>query len=144
MTQGSIPRPAITQKSPASSGQESGISQIGQIALTVQDLEEAIRFYRDSLGLPFLFQVPRLAFFNCDGIRLMLALPEREEKVAATSVIYFRVAGIHAAHDRLAEGGIAFEQTPHRVASLAEHDLWLASFRDASGNLLALMSEVAR
>ena len=144
MTQASATSPAIAQPMAGTGGEGSGISRIGQIALTVQDLEEAIRFYRDTLGLPFLFQAPRLAFFNCDGIRLMLALPEQEGKVTSSSVIYFRVGDIRQNHEKLTQSGISFEQAPHLVARLADHDLWLASFRDASGNLLALMSEVVR
>jgi catechol 2,3-dioxygenase-like lactoylglutathione lyase family enzyme len=68
-----------------------GLDRIGQIALTVTDVARAVKFYRDSLGMRFLFQVPNLAFFDCDGIRLMLSLPEKAAE-GSSSVIYYKVA----------------------------------------------------
>ena len=118
------------------------ISRLGQVALTVSDLERAVGFYRDSLELPFLFQFPGMAFFNCDGVRLMLATPEGGQGMRENSVLYFKVADIHAEAQRLVAHGVKFEGEPHLVAKLADHDLWMAFFRDPDSNLLALMSEV--
>jgi len=117
------------------------LGQIGQIALTVSDIGRAVTFYRDSLGMRFLFQVPNLAFFDCEGIRLMLSLPEKAAE-GSSSVIYYKVADIQQAFQTLASRGVAFEREPHLIAKMPDHELWMAFFRDPDRNLLALMSEV--
>jgi methylmalonyl-CoA/ethylmalonyl-CoA epimerase len=120
-----------------------GLSQLGQIGVSVRDLAGAVRFYRDTLGLKFLFEVPgRMAFFDLAGVRLMLALPEEPGLHPAASILYFKVADIHAAHEALAGRGGAFEHVPRLVARMSDHELWMASFRDPERNELALMSEV--
>ena len=119
------------------------IERIGQIYVTAHDLDRAVRFYRDTLGLPFLFQVPRMAFFDCGGVRLMLGIPDAPEFDHPASIIYYRVADIDAAHQALVGRGVTFRQPPHLVARLAAFDLYLADFQDSEGNALALMSEVA-
>ena len=117
---------------------------IGQIAVNVHDVERAVAFYRDALGLPFLFQVPGLAFFDCGGVRLMLSRPETPEFDHASSVLYFRVADIEAAHRELAGRGIAFRDAPHKIADMPDHELWMTFFNDTEGNLHALMAEKRR
>ena len=125
-----------------------GVTRIGQIAFTVADLPRAVAFYRDVLGLQFLFEAPpSLAFFDCGGTRLMLTPPEREGTVAGqqfNSILYYTVADIQAAAGALTGRGVQFEQPPHIVARLDKADLWMAFFRDPDGHTLALMSEVAR
>src|SRR5574341_1299558 len=119
------------------------ITGIGQIMVTAHDLERAIRFYRDTLGLRFLFQAPpQMAFFDCDGVRLLVGVPEKAEFDHPASVIYYRVGDIQAAHTALVAKGVAFITAPHAVAKVASATLWLADFRDSEGNVLALMSEV--
>lgn len=120
------------------------LDRIGQIAVIVHDLERAVAFYRDVLGMRFLFQVPRMAFFDCGGVRLMLGLPDRPEFDHPASILYYQVDDIHAAHAALAAAGVVFEEKPHLVAKLADHDLWIGFFRDSEGNPVALMSEVRR
>ncbi|HEY6348412.1 MAG TPA: VOC family protein [Candidatus Angelobacter sp.] len=121
-----------------------GISRLGQVAVNVHDLNRAISFYRDSLGLPLLFTTGELGFFNCGGVRLMLTPPEKPEFDHPGSVLYFVVEDIKAAHRQLAAKNVQFEREPHLIARLPDHDLWMAFFRDTEGNLLALMSEVRR
>jgi len=120
-----------------------GLSTIGQISITVTDVERAIAFYRDTLGIPFLFQVPNMVFFDCAGVRLMLAVSEKPGE-QFSSILYFEVPDIHAALEAMTSRGAAFEGEPHLVARLAGHDLWMAFFRDPDRNLLALMSEVPK
>ena len=120
------------------------LSQIGQITINVHDIKRAIEFYRDTLGMKFLFEVPKMAFFDCGGIRLMLGLPETPEFDHPASIIYYKVKDIHAAYEALSTRGARFEGKPHLIAQLPDHDLWMAFFRDLDNNLLALMSEVAR
>jgi methylmalonyl-CoA/ethylmalonyl-CoA epimerase len=118
-----------------------GLGRIGQIALTVSDTGRAVEFYRDTLGMRFLFQVPNLAFFDCDGVRLMLSHPEKPGE-SSGSVIYFKVPDIQQAFRTLSSRGAVFEADPHLIAKMPDHDLWMAFFRDPDRNLLALMCEV--
>src|SRR3712207_5846253 len=111
-----------------------GLSQIGQIALTVRDLPRAVAFYRDTLGVPFLFEVPGLAFFDCAGVRLMLGVAESAEQEGRSSIVYYRVPEIGAAHAALRERGVRFEDEPHLVARMPDHELWMAFFRDSEEN----------
>ncbi len=120
-------------------------ASIGQIAVNVRDLERAVAFYRDTLGLRFLFQAPpAMAFFDSGGVRLLLGKPERPEDDSRSSILYFKVTDIQATHATLASRGVRFEREPHLVAKLPAPDLWKAFFRDSEENLLALMSEVAQ
>jgi methylmalonyl-CoA/ethylmalonyl-CoA epimerase len=119
-----------------------GLSRIGQIAVTVTDIDRAVSFYRDSLGLTLLFQVPpNLAFFDCGGIRLMLGPPEKSGEVFS-SVIYYKVDDIRQAFETLSSRGVQFEASPHLIAKMPDHELWMAFFRDPDRNLLALMCEL--
>jgi methylmalonyl-CoA/ethylmalonyl-CoA epimerase len=120
------------------------IRRLGQVSMNVHDLERATAFYRDQLGLPFLFAAGKMAFFDVGGTRLMLSLPESPEFDHPGSILYLDVEDITTAHRELAGKGVRFEDDPHVVAPLARSDLWMASFRDTEGNLLALQSEVAR
>ena len=118
------------------------LSTIGQISVCVNDLEQAVAFYRDILGMEFLFSVLKMAFFNCDGVRLMLSLPESPEFDHPGSILYFKVSDIHFAHKELLSKGVTFEGEPHLIAKMEDHDLWMAFFRDCDENLLGLMCEV--
>jgi methylmalonyl-CoA/ethylmalonyl-CoA epimerase len=120
-----------------------GLGQIGQIGMTVSDLDRAIAFYRDVLGLKLLFRAPNLAFFDCAGIRLMLGLAEANGE-SFHPILYFRVDDIERAAEQLAARGIMFETKPTLVAKLEKHDLWLAAFRDPDRNVIELMSEAPR
>ncbi len=128
---------------PATAG--AGLSQIGQIFINVQDVERAVKFYRDTLGIKFLFQAPpNLAFFDCGGIRLMMGIADKPELNHPASIIYYKVADIQATHQTLKSQGVDFISEPHLVAKMPDHDLWLADFRDSEENVLVLMSEVPR
>ncbi len=131
-------------EAPRTAAATPAIERLGQIYVTAHDLDRAVRFYRDTLGLPFLFQVPRMAFFDCGGVRLMLGIPDAPEFDHPASIIYYRVADIGTAHQALVARGVTFVQPPHPVARLATFDLYLADFHDSEGNVLALMSEVAK
>ena len=119
------------------------LSRVGQIFMPVGELARAIAFYRDVLGMKFLFEVPRMAFFDLDGIRLMLG--EREdESTNPGSILYYPVEDLSAAHSILSERDVTFELEPTLIAEMEDHDLWMAFFHDSEGNQLALMSEVAK
>ena len=122
-----------------------GLSQIGQIAIAVKDLPRAVSFYRDVLGLPFLFEAPpQLAFFDCAGVRLMLSVPEKPEFDHPASIIYYRVTKIQDSVAMLKARGAEFDTEPHLLARMGNYDLWMAFLRDPERNLIGLMSEVAR
>ncbi len=121
-----------------------GLNQIRQISVNVQDPERATAFYRDALGMKYLFAAGPLTFFDCGGIRLMLARPERPELDHPGSILYFSVTDIHEAQRTLAERGVRFQDKPQLIAKLETVDVWLADFRDSENNLLALMSEAPR
>ena len=120
-----------------------GIARVGQIQIRTYDVERAAGFYENVLGLKLLFKAPPgLAFFDCGGVRLMLDRPEKQEFDHASSILYFAVPDIIAAHARMKESGARFEDEPHMIARMPNHDLWMTFFRDTEDNLLALMSEV--
>jgi methylmalonyl-CoA/ethylmalonyl-CoA epimerase len=119
-----------------------GITRLGQIAIPVHDLDRAIVFYRDTLGLPLSFTAGKLAFFNCGGVRLMLSVPEKPGFDHPSSILYFAVPDLAAAHQQMLAAGVHFEDQPHLIAKLPDHDLWMTFFRDSERNVLALMSEV--
>ena len=127
---------------PAATTSGPSIDTIAQIALTVADLDRSVAFYRDVLGIPLLFQAPPgLAFFRCGAIRLMLSLPEKEFRPGASSVLYFKLSGIEAAHATLKKRGVTFIDDPHLITRMPDHELWMAFFKDPDGNALALMEE---
>jgi methylmalonyl-CoA/ethylmalonyl-CoA epimerase len=120
------------------------LNQIGQIALHADDLNRAVAFYRDTLGMRFLFQAPPgLAFFDCGGIRLMLdAVKEKDTTERLSSLIYYKVADLNATYETLVSRGVSFDSKPHLIVKMPDHDLWMAFFRDSEQNLVGLMSEV--
>lgn len=125
----------------AAAGTFQGLSAIGQIAVNVQDVERATRFYRDVLGMRFLFAAGNLSFFDAGGVRLMLSTAEQPELDHKASILYYRVPDIEAAHAALAGRGVRFASAPHLVARMPDHELWLADLYDSEENLLALMEE---
>jgi len=121
-----------------------GLCAIEQIAVNVLDLNRAVEFYREKLGMKLLFTVPNLAFFDCDGIRLMLSPPARPEFDHPSSIIYFKVDDIQQAYATLSERGVDFVERPTFVADMGTYDLWIGSFRDSENNLLAVMGHVPK
>ena len=119
------------------------LSQIGQIAVHADNLERAVAFYRDTLGMKLIFQAPAgLAFFDCNGIRLMLSAVKEDTDERISSMVYYKVDDINAAHDTLVSRGVTFVSKPHLIAKLPDHDLWMGFFRDSENNMVGLMSEV--
>jgi predicted enzyme related to lactoylglutathione lyase len=121
-----------------------GITGVGQIHIRVENLERATAFYRDVLGLPLLFAVSGMAFFDCGGVRLMLGNAETPELDHASSVLYFRVPDINGGHQRLVEKGVQIVAPPRLIAPMSTYDLWMSAFRDSEGNIHQLMSEVPK
>ena len=118
------------------------LSVIGQISVNVHDFDRLVAFYKDTLGIKHLFTVAgRMAFFDCLEIRLIFAIPERPDLDHPSSILYFKVQDIEAAHEALVSRKVRFETKPMLVAPMATHDLWLAEFRDSENNVLALMCE---
>ena len=117
---------------------------VAQVMIPVDDFERGIAFYRDVLGIPFLFAAPpMMAFFQSGAVRLLVGVLPACQKAQRGSSIYFQVADIHAVHSTLEGNGVKFAAAPHLVNRTPKSELWLAEFTDPDGNQLALMSEVA-
>ena len=118
------------------------VSDIGQIAITVSDVGQALGFYRDALGLTFLFSpAPTLAFLQAGPVRLMLSTPQGAGTVGGNSVLYFRVTDIDAVFAAVVGRGASQERAPQLAARLPDHELWIGFVRDPDGNLVGLMEE---
>ena len=117
-----------------------GIDGIGQISIIAHDLPRATAFYRDVLGLPLLFTAGNMAFFGCGGVRLMLGPASAPELDHQSSILYFRVPDVHAAHQHLVNMGVKIEAPPRLIARMQTYDLWMVGFRDSEGNIMQLMS----
>lgn len=121
---------------------EPRVSGLRQIAVTVSNVESALGFYRDVLGLDFLFSAgPDLAFLDASGVRLMLSTPQGSGAVAANSVLYFTVGDIVATYAALLARGATGEREPQLAAKMPDHDLWIGFLRDPDGNLVGLLEE---
>jgi len=121
---------------------ENKLSEIRQIAITVSDVSTALPFYRDVLGLTFLFSpAPTLAFLAAGSVRIMLSTPQGAGTVGHNSILYFKVADIVAAHAAIVERGARNERDPQPIAKMPDHELWMSFVRDPDGNLVGLMEE---
>lgn len=118
------------------------LESIGQIHIGVSDIDRAVAFYRDVLGMTLLFEVPdqQMAFFDCGGIRLYLSADQIED-FPSNPLIYYRVADMAEAHKSLSSRGVEFEAEPHIVHRTPDYDLWMTGFRDPEGNFIHLMCE---
>lgn len=121
-----------------------GLSRIGQIAIPVDDLDRATAFYRDKLGMKYLFTADGMAFLDAGGIRLMLARLGETQSSRVSSVVYFKVDDISEGYEALSGRGVRFDEEPELAARTQQFDLWLACFKDSENNNLCLMSEVGR
>jgi methylmalonyl-CoA/ethylmalonyl-CoA epimerase len=118
-------------------------SKIAQLLIPVADFDKGVAFYRDTLGIPFLFAAPpQMAFFNCGGVRLLVGVMPTGQEAHRGSAIYFQVANIHTVYSSLLDQGVVFKAEPHLVNRTPQSELWLAEFTDPDGNQLALMSDV--
>ena len=121
---------------------EPRVSEIRQIAVTVSDVDAALRFYRDILGLTFLFSAGSdLAFLDAGGIRIMLTTPQGDGRVGANSTLYFKVSDIDSTHAALLARGATSEREPQLTARMPDHELWIGFLRDPDGNLVGLLEE---
>jgi len=118
------------------------IQKVGQIGVPVKLLDRAIQFYKDKLGLSLLFNTDSMAFFECNGLRLLLSLPEKDEFAYSSSVVYFQVKNIKETYETLVGNKVTFNDEPHMVAKVGQIETWMTFFKDTEGNTHALMSEV--
>lgn len=117
---------------------------LAQVSINAHDVPRATAFYRDVLGLRHLFDAPpSMSFFQCGGVRLLVGAPEPGKPGPGTSILYFSVPDIEAAHRHLVARGVAIREAPRFVAPLGDRELWLAFFEDSEGNVMALSCEKA-
>ena len=122
---------------------EKMISKIGQLAITVSDTDKALAFYRDILGLQFLFSPSDgLAFLQCGETRIMLSTPQGAGEVAKNSIAYFYADNIFSVYDNALVKGALGERKPELAAQMPDHELWIGFLKDPDGNLVGLMEEV--
>ncbi|MGV2939374.1 VOC family protein [Mesobacillus sp. LC4] len=119
------------------------IQKVGQIGIPVKNIERATAFYQEKLGLPLMFNTDTMAFFDCEGVRLLLTLPENDQFAHLSSVIYFQVADIKAKYEELLSCGVQFIGEPHVVAKIGDTETWMVFFKDSEENTHAFMSEVS-
>lgn len=118
------------------------VSSLGQVAITVSNVEAATKYYREVLGLKFLFAAgPNLAFLTEGTIRIMLSTPQGSGAVAANSILYFKVRDIESTHAAVVQRGSESERAPQLAAKMPDHELWLSFVKDPDGNLVGLMEE---
>ena len=119
-----------------------GLSDIGQIAITVGDVAKVTAFYRDVLGLKFLFSAgPNLTFLAAGSVRIMLTTPQGHGEVGKNSILYFKITDIAATHAAIVARGATNERAPQLAAKMPDHELWMGFVRDPDGNLVGLMEE---
>jgi methylmalonyl-CoA/ethylmalonyl-CoA epimerase len=122
------------------------LSKIRQVALPVNDVAEATRFYRDTLGMRHLFDAPPgLSFFDCGGVQLMLAAPAAQGKDGGEqhAVLFYDVSDIKDVHGRIKSSGAKSIEEPRVIARMNGREIWVSSFNDGQGNVVSLMSDVA-
>jgi catechol 2,3-dioxygenase-like lactoylglutathione lyase family enzyme len=122
--------------------QSNQIQKIGQVGIPVKNIERATAFYQEKLGLPLLFNTDTMAFFDCDGVRLLLTLPENEQFAHPSSVLYFQVEDLKAKYEELLSNGVNFAGEPHVVAKIGNTETWMVFFMDSEENTHAFISEV--
>jgi methylmalonyl-CoA/ethylmalonyl-CoA epimerase len=113
-----------------------------QVALFAHDLDRATAFYRDVLGLTFLFSAPPgMSFFDCGGVRVLIGNAAASGPNPPRSMLYWRVGNIEEASRRLAAHGVDVGKGPAMIAKLPDREVWLLEFEDSEGNASALMQE---
>ncbi|UPW83283.1 VOC family protein [Lysinibacillus sp. Ag94] len=118
------------------------IQSVGQIGIPVKELDRAIYFYKEKLGLSLLFNTDSMAFFECNGLRLLLTLPEKDEFIYSSSIIYFQVENLSMTYEDLVNKNVTFIDEPHVVAKMGQTETWMVFFKDTEDNTHAFMSEV--
>jgi predicted enzyme related to lactoylglutathione lyase len=120
-----------------------GVTGLAQVALSVKDLEAAVAFYRDVLGLAFLFSAPpSLAFLQCGTTRVMLNGDPNAPAAAGGPILYYAVSDILAAFDAITAKGAPVKEAPKAIARVGSRDVWLGFTEDPDGHAVGLMSEV--
>lgn len=121
----------------------SSVRGIGQLHVSVSDLERSVAFYRDVLGLRHLFTVegqPMAFFDDGKGVRLYLGVPENE-RFRSHPLVYYRVDDVETAWSEVTQAGAQELTAPHLVHRNDSTEIWMAFVADPDGTPLALMEE---
>ena len=83
------------------------LGALGQVHISVTDIDASVAFYRDVLGMTHLFTVPgqSMAFFQSGDVRLYLGVPTSPE-YRSQCVLYFNVDDLDAEVARLEGLGV--------------------------------------
>jgi predicted enzyme related to lactoylglutathione lyase len=119
-----------------------GRPTVGQIHITVTDLDRSVAFYRDVLGLEHLFTVPGqpMAFFDAGGVRLYLGRTE-DKRFVSRPTIYYRVDDLDAAWAEITGRGAEGISPPQLVHRDGATELWMAFVADPDEIPVGLMEE---
>jgi len=120
-----------------------GITGFAQVALNVKDLDSAVAFYRDVLGLAFLFSAPpSLAFLQCGPTRVMLNGDPKAPAPDGGPILYYAVGDIEAAFAAITAKGAPVKEAPKAIARVGGREVWLGFTEDPDGHPVGIMSEV--
>lgn len=117
---------------------ELGLGRLNQIALTATDMDAAVKFYGETMGLRLTMRAhPGMAFFDLGGMSLLLET-SREPHPIGGSVLYFDCDDIALTAGELGKRGVTFIHPIHLVTAQPTYDFYMTFFRDPTGNMLAL------
>ncbi len=117
-----------------------GINHLGQLHITVRNLDQAVAFYRDVVGLNHLFDVPgqEMSFFQLGQTRLYLGTSSSPD-FQSKPILYLDVDNIDTEFHRLRDEGVEFMTEPSVAHKDDNGELWLSFFRTPEGLPTALM-----
>lgn len=121
---------------------ENKITELGQLAITVENVKRSLEFYRDILGLDFIFSPSEnLAFLRCGATRIMLATPQGAGEIGKNSIPYFKLSNIEEFYKTAVANGARQEREPQLAVQMPDHELWIGFLKDPDENLIGIMEE---
>jgi predicted enzyme related to lactoylglutathione lyase len=99
----------------------------------VADMDRAVRFYRDTLGLPLRFESPEWSEFSTGNVSLALH-PASNDNPAGSVELGFTAKDLASVYDELVNRGVRFSKPPTR----AEFGGMLAEFLDSEDSHCSL------
>lgn len=102
----------------------------------VSDMDAAVAFYRDKLGLEPAFESPFWSEFATGETKLGLH-PASDQNLAGNVELGFEVDDLNALYDQRDQLGITFSEPPRD-----EHGVRLARIRDVDGASISVSSRI--
>jgi predicted enzyme related to lactoylglutathione lyase len=111
------------------------IIRVWDVTFAVNDLEQAVEFYENVLGLQKKYQFSTYAGFDCGGVEIGLVPGRTTEVQENAPCVDFLVRDVDEAYRTLCERGVRFLKEPHDTV-WGSH---IALFTDPDGNVLQLV-----